>query len=393
MLVKEFIERYYVDRKSTHSVKWDGLSETYTKSDLLPLWVADMDFKVPEKVQEKLAERVNHGVFGYSLVEDEYYEAFINWQKKRHNIDLKQEWVRFTTGVVNSFNYLIQSFTQPEESVLILAPVYYPFFDAVKNNNRQLVVSNLVNTDGYYTVDLEDFEKKIVENQVKVFLHCSPHNPVGRVWSQEELLALFTICQKHQVKIISDEIHQDFIQPGRSFLSALSISEEFLEDLFVLSAPSKTFNLASLLHSHVIIPNENHRQTFDDYLDKGIGSSVSVMGMIATEAAYTYGEDWVDDLINVIEHNFETMKSILEKELPHVIITNKEATYLAWIDLSYYLEKEELVDMMENKVGIAIDYGEWFDTHSATCIRINLATKTENIEVAMNKLVKVLKNK
>ncbi|MEG2254968.1 MAG: aminotransferase, partial [Vagococcus sp.] len=186
---------------------------------------------------------------------------------------------------------------------------------------------------------------------------------------------------------------QDFIQPGRSFLSALSISEEFLEDLFVLSAPSKTFNLASLLHSHVIIPNENHRQTFDDYLDKGIGSSVSVMGMIATEAAYTYGEDWVDDLINVIEHNFETMKSILEKELPHVIITNKEATYLAWIDLSYYLEKEELVDMMENKVGIAIDYGEWFDTHSATCIRINLATKTENIEVAMNKLVKVLKNK
>ena len=393
MSVQDFINTYYVERKETNSIKWDGLGEKYTREDLLPLWVADMDFKVPEKIQEKMKERIEHGVFGYSFIEDSYYDAFINWQKKRHDITLEKEWVRFTTGVVNSFNYLIQSFTEENDSVIILAPVYYPFFDAVNHNGRELVTSKLINTEGFYTVDFKDFEEKIIKHQVKIFLHCSPQNPVGRVWSKKELITLFDICHKHGVKIISDEIHQDFIQPGKKFISALSLGDKYFDNLFVLTAPSKTFNLASLLHSHVVIPNEKRRAEFDAYLEKGIGSSTSLMGMIATEAAYLHGEEWLNELINVIEHNFETMKKMLHDGLPHAVVTNKEATYLSWIDLSYYLSKEEMITTMEDKVGIAIDYGEWFDDSSASFIRINLATKTEHVIKAVENLVAALTDK
>jgi cystathionine beta-lyase len=369
MTVQDFINTYYIERKGTSSVKWDGLENKFTRSDLLPLWVADMDFKVPEKVQEKLMERIEHGVFGYSFVEDSYYEALLSWQKRRHDITLEKEWVRFTTGVVNSFNYVIQSMTQKDDSVLILAPVYYPFFDAANNNERHLVVSTLINEDGRYEIDFADFEAKIINENVKVFLHCSPQNPVGRVWSEDELTKLFEICYQNGVKIISDEIHQDFIQPGKRFISALNLDKKYHEILVVLTASSKSFNLASLLHSHVVIPNVDLREKFDDYLNKGIGSTTSLMGMIATEAAYNHGE-----------------------ELPHAKVTNKEATYLAWIDLSHYI-KEDIVTIMEEEVGIAVDYGEWFDKNSQSFIRVNLATKTENIEKAMNHLSDILENK
>ncbi|MFW8053203.1 MalY/PatB family protein [Vagococcus fluvialis] len=393
MTVKSFVDTYYVERKGTASVKWDGLLNKFEKDDLLPLWVADMDFKVPEVIQEKLMERINHGVFGYSFVEDSYYEAFLTWQKERHDIYLEKEWVRFTTGVVNSFNYIIQSMTEEKDSVLILSPVYYPFFDAVNNNNRQLVESKLVNIEGHYGVDFDDFEAKIIDNHVKIFLHCSPQNPVGRVWTQEELTQLFEICNRHGVQVISDEIHQDFIQPGKKFISALSLDEKFHSNLFVLTAPSKTFNLASLLHSHVIIPNEEKRQLFDSYLDKGIGSTTSLMGMIATEAAYRGGEEWLNELIEVIEFNFVLMKSKFAELLPEAVVTNKEATYLSWIDLSAYIEPQEMQDMMENKAKIAIDYGEWFDQDSGSFIRINLATSPENIERAISQIASTINNK
>ncbi|MGL5686725.1 MAG: MalY/PatB family protein [Vagococcus fluvialis] len=392
MTVQDFINTYYIERKGTSSVKWDGLENKFTRSNLLPLWVADMDFKVPEKVQEKLMERIEHGVFGYSFVEDSYYEALLSWQKRRHDITLEKEWVRFTTGVVNSFNYVIQSMTQKDDSVLILAPVYYPFFDAVNNNERHLVVSTLMNEDGRYEIDFADFEAKIINENVKVFLHCSPQNPVGRVWSEDELTKLFEICYQNGVKIISDEIHQDFIQPGKRFISALNLDKKYHEILVVLTASSKSFNLASLLHSHVVIPNADLREKFDDYLNKGIGSTTSLMGMIATEAAYNHGEEWLDQLIEVIECNFECMKDILKKRLPHAKVTNKEATYLAWIDLSHYI-KEDIVTIMEEEVGIAVDYGEWFDKNSQSFIRVNLATKTENIEKAMNHLSDILEIK
>ncbi|MEG0731962.1 MAG: MalY/PatB family protein [Vagococcus sp.] len=393
MSIENFIRENYVERKRTDSVKWDGLKDKFGHEDLLPLWVADMDFKAPKEVQEALMKRIEHGVFGYSFAGESYYEAFINWQKKRHGIHVEKEWLRFTTGVVNSFNFLIQALTKEEESVIILAPVYYPFFDAVKNNRRRLVVSNLVESKGHYTIDFEDFEEKIRQNKVKVFLHCSPQNPVGRIWKKEELEKLFNICQKYQVKIISDEIHQDFIQPGKEFVSALSVGNEYLEDIAVLTSSSKSFNLASLLHSHVIIPSEAVRIIYDKHVQTVINNPDSLMGMIATEAAYTSGEQWLDDLIDVIELNFKVMKEKITEELPHVVIAEKEATYLAWVDLSYYIEKSEMVSVIQDKAKLAIDYGEWFDENSSGFIRINLATKTENIEKAVDQLVASIKLK
>lgn len=389
---KEFINEYYIERKNTASLKWDGLKETYTQENLLPLWVADMDFKVPKAVQEALSERISHGVFGYSIVTDSYYEAFINFQKKRHNISLEKEWIRFSTGVVNSFNYIIQGFTEEKDSVLILAPVYYPFFDAVTKNNRQLVVSQLTNTKGHYDIDFEDFERKIVEEKVKLFLHCSPQNPVGRIWRQDELERLFEICYLHEVKIISDEIHQDFIEAGKNFVSSLEIAEKYKDNLFVLTSASKSFNLASLLHSHVIIPNETHRKNYDKVIETKVHNPVSLMGAIATEAAYTHGEEWLNGLNQVVDSNFLVMKSLFEENLPDAVVTNKEATYLAWIDLSAYLKDKNFVDVLENKAQVAIDYGEWFDKDSKGFIRMNLATSEENIIKAVTAISKSINN-
>ncbi len=393
MSIETFIKQYYVERKGTSSLKWDGMADKFSSEDLLPLWVADMDFKVPEEIQQVLTKRIEHGVFGYSLVEPSYFNAFFSWQKKRHNILLEKEWVRFTTGVVNSFNFLIQSFTEKTDGVIILTPVYYPFFDAVNNNERQLITSSLVKKEEKYYIDYHDFEEKIIKNKVKLFLHCSPQNPVGKVWSKEELSKLFKICHKHGVKIISDEIHQDFIQPGKEFISALSVDELFLDDLFVLTSASKTFNLASLLHSHLLIPNKNYRKIYDEHAKKVINNPVSLFGVLATQAAYENGESWLNELIVVIEYNFEILKNELSKKLPEAIIFEKEATYLAWIDLSAYIESQEMSEVIEKQVKIAIDYGEWFDSDSSGFIRMNLATKPDNILEAVNRLVNILEVK
>lgn len=385
--VEAFIDRYYVDRKQTDSVKWDGLNETFGSTDLLPLWVADMDFKIPEKAREDMIQRIDHGVFGYSKPSAEYYKSFTNWQKKRHNINLNESWIRFSTGVVNSFNYMVQRFTNPGESVLVLAPVYYPFFDAVTQNNRQLVVSELVNESGHYSIDFDAFETAIVENDVSLFLHCSPQNPVGRIWTEEELKRLFDICVAHDVIVVSDEIHQDFVRDGHEFISALRLHERYYSRLVVLTSASKTFNLASLLHSHIIIPDKEMRDSYDLFAERTVNNPPSLMGMIATESCYKHGEEWLDGLQGVIEGNYQLLTQTLAKALPEVVVTDKQATYLAWIDLSAYISKENMKHVIQDKAGLAIDYGEWFRGESTQFIRVNLATSPEVIKKAIKKLI------
>lgn len=390
--VKTFCDTYYVDRKQTDSEKWDGLEEKFGQGNLLPLWVADMDFQIPEKAREALMERVEHGVFGYSKPSDTYFDAFINWQQKRHGIELKEEWVRFTTGVVNSFNFIIQAFSQEGDAVLVLPPVYYPFFSAVEKNNRVLIHSELRNDGGAFTMDFADIEQKIIAHNIKILLHCSPHNPVGRVWTRAELTTLFDICQKHGVLIISDEIHQDFIREGQEFVSALRLDEKYQEMLFVLTSASKSFNLAGLLHSHVIIPDEEKRRRFDAHLEKVANNAQSTMGMIATEACYRYGEEWFDSLQQVIEHNYQIIRREAARLLPKAVVSDKQGTYLAWLDLSSYVTEEKMTEMMQERAQIAIDYGSWFSSNFGQFIRINLATKPENIELAMARLADALTN-
>lgn len=387
-----FYDKYYVDRHQTDSLKWDGVTEHFGSEGLLPLWVADMDFKIPEEVQNKMIERINHGVFGYSVVPDSYYQAVKSWQKNQHNVEVKKEWLRFTTGVVNSLHYLIQCFTKEQEAVMICSPVYYPFYDVVKDNKRKLVVSDLVINQGRYEINYEEMEEKIKKENVKALIFCSPHNPVGRVWTLEELKKISDICQKYEVLLISDEIHQDFVAKGHTFISYLGVEGVDFDKLIVVNAASKSFNLASLLHSHIFIPSSDLRVRYDEFIKTRISNPTSLMGVIATQASYDFGEQWLDELNQTIDDNFDLMTQLFKKLLPEAIVYEKQGTYLSWVDLSCYVTQDKMKEIVQDKAKLAIDYGEWFGKHSGTFIRINLATHPKNIELAIKNLEKVIKN-
>lgn len=383
--VDAFCKKYSVDRSQTSSLKWDNVAERFGKADLVPLWVADMDFKVPEEVQVAMIERIQHGIFGYSVVPDSYYEAYFAWEKEKYMVTAKKEWVRFSPGVVQSFYNMVHAFTKPKEAVIVLTPVYYPFFSAVSDSDRKLVRCALKNDQGDYRIDFDTFEAAIIENQVKLFIHCSPHNPVGRVWTKAELERLFKICKKHNVMIVSDEIHRDILQKGTDFYSALRM-EDYYDQLIVLNAPSKTFNLACLLHSHIVIPDEKIRKQYDEYAKEYCKSEVSLMGIIATEACYRYGSEWLEGLSNVIDYNFHILQQTFAQKAPLIIMSEKQGSYLAWIDLNAYVEPKNLESFIQEKCGLAIDFGEWFGKQNKGFIRINLATKPENIEFAATQI-------
>lgn len=385
--IQKFCETYGVERKGTDAVKWDGIEEKFQRKDLLPLWVADMEFKIPKKAEETLIERVRHGAFGYTMASDSYYEQYFNWQKKRFDVTLEKDWVRFSTGVVNSFFWMVNTFTEKNDSVLVLSPVYYPFYDAIRENQRKIVTSELVNHEGRYEIDFEDVERKIVEEKVKLFIHCSPHNPVGRVWSKKELTKLFDICQAHDVLIISDEIHQDLVRKDVSFTSALAMDEKYFTHLIALNAPSKTFNLAGLLHSHIVIPDKNLRRRYDDYAKTVHKSALSTLGLVTAEACYRYGEEWLEGLLEVIEFNFNLLKNDLVGAFPNIRLTDKQGTYLAWLDLSSYVPPEDMKQFIEEECHLAIDYGSWFGENCENFIRINLGTLPKYIEEATDRLI------
>jgi len=389
-LVTKFCEENLVYRKNTNSLKWDALEARYGDANLLPLWVADMEFKAPKGVIDALVKRSEHGVFGYTEIPDSYYEAFFNWQKSRYGVSLEREWVSFSPGVVSSFYAMVQAYSQVGEGVIILSPVYYPFFHAVRDGKRQLVTSELVNEAGDYRINFADFEQKIIENDVKVFIHCSPHNPVGRVWDESELVQLFDICIKHNVVIVSDEIHQDLTRGENPFISALKLDQKYFEKLIVLNSPSKTFNVACLLHSHIIIPNEELRSTYEAYLKMVSPPEISVMGMIAAEAAYRTGSDWLEGLLAVIEANYQTVVQAFSEKAPKIIVSPKQGTYLLWIDLRGYLSPDEVKVFIQDKCGLAIDFGDWFGEESKGFIRINLGTDPQFIKEATAKMIQVL---
>ena len=262
MTIEEFCSKYTVSRENTNSEKWETIRDKrFNESGLTPMWVADMEFKTPDAILNALHERVSHGVFGYTVTWDSYFEAFFNWQKSRYNIILKEDWIFFSTGLVTALYWIVNAFTDKNDSVIILTPVYYPFTNAVKENDRKLITVDLKNDNGIFSIDFDMFEKKIIENKPKLFIFCNPHNPVGRVWTDEEIDKTFDICRRHNVYIVSDEIHQDINLGIKPFISALSIinKDKYTDRLIVLTSPSKTFNLACLLNSHIIIPNEDMR--------------------------------------------------------------------------------------------------------------------------------------
>ena len=381
----------YVDRTGTDCVKWDGLEGSFGADGLLPLWVADMDFKVDSHISDALGKYLNTGIYGYYIPPESYYDAFIEWEKSEHGFTVEREWIRYSPGVVAGFNYAVRVLTEPGDAVLVTMPVYYPFHHAVTDNGRRLICTEMVRREGRYYVDFEDFEKKITENDVKSFILCSPHNPVSRVWSPEELRQMLDICRRHGVAVISDEIHHDLLFAGAVHTPTMSLASED-DRMIMFTAASKTFNIAAFRNSFVVIRNPEIRKAWDEFTSAMHVNSGSPMGYIATEAAYRYGKEWLEEVKSVIYGNYLYIKEEFAKALPQVVMTPLEATYLAWADFGAYLSPEEIQPFMQDKCRLAFDYGSWFGgDESGSFIRINLATRRENIEEMVSRIIKNLK--
>lgn len=391
MTPQQFCRRYSVDRKGTSSLKWDALQERFGDADLAAMWVADMEFQAPPQVLDALVERVRHGVFGYTFTPDSYYEALGEWFCSRHGVRVQREWIRFAPGVVTSLYWLVNAFTRPQDAVAIFTPVYYPFRNAVKDTGRRLVTCDLINQDGVYTMDLERFEREIVEQKVTLLIQCSPHNPVGRVWREEELCALLELCRRHGVLVISDEIHQDIIPGERRQISALSAGEGgFRENLAVVSAPSKTFNLAGLLHSQIFIPDGALRKRYDAYAGTICPAGGDILGMTAAQAAYRHGGEWLEDLVEVIRNNRDIIAGALKRKVPGAVVSPLEGTYLLWVDLRACVPPNKVKELVQDRCRLAVDYGEWFGDAGRGFIRLNLATDIRYAQYAADQLVEHL---
>lgn len=380
----------YINRIGTNCEKWDLQAESFGENGLMGLWVADMDFRVPRCVQEALLNYVNFGVYGYASPKDGYFDAFIAWEKEQHGYEVQRDWIRYSPGVVPGLNWCVQTYTKPGDAVIVMTPVYYPFLHAVKNNGRRLVTSELINDHGRYSADFADFEQKIAENDVKLFILCSPHNPVGRVWTKEELQTMMEICRRHNVFVVSDEIHHDLIFGERPHIPTATVGA-YDDMLVTLTAPSKTFNLAGLKNSVVIIPDENVRAKFDKFAACVRISGGNTPGYVAAEAAWREGHDWLNAVKDVIRDNERYVRETLTAALPKLVISPLEGTYLLWIDFGAYLSEEELAPFFQGKCRLAFDYGSWFGGEGKTFIRMNLATSRENITEAVRRIVEAMK--
>ena len=378
------------DRRGTNAMKWNYLDRIGFKGEnLLGMWVADMDFASPECVRRALREAADFGVFGYDAAPKEYHEAFIAWEKERHGLEIDREWIRFSPGVVTGFYWLVKMLTEPGDSVLIQTPVYYPFMSAIEDQGRKLVRSELVNTNGIYTVDFEDFERKITEEAVRVFILCSPHNPIGRIWTRSELAKMLEICRRHSVKVISDEIHHDFELGGHKHTPTLAVGD-YGDMVAMLTAPSKTFNLAGLQNSFVILPDKDIRDRYDAALRDVHIMGGNSLGNVAAAAAYTGGVDWLESVLRTVEDNDTLFRARLAEGLPKAVISPLEGTYLLWVDLGAYVAAEDIKTVMEERCGLALDYGTQFGGNAPCHIRVNLATDGAVVEEAAARLIRNL---
>lgn len=380
-----------VDRKNTNSIKYDFGPERGMPADVLPLWVADMDFRTPQVVRDALVESAEHGIFGYSDTKEDYFNAIYNWYKNRFDWKVEESWLVKTPGVVYAIALAIRAFTQEGDAVIIQQPVYYPFSNTIINNKRKLVNSSLVYEDGKYHIDFDDFEKKIKENKVKMFILCSPHNPVGRVWTQEELIKLGDICLKHNVIVISDEIHADFVFDGNKHSVFTSLKPEYMGNTITCTAPSKTFNLAGLQASNIFIANPKLKEKFEQEMQSSGHSHINTMGLVACETAYEHGGQWVDDLNQYLEGNLDLIRSFLHDKLPQVKLVEPEGTYLIWLDFNALnLGERELEDLITNKAKLWLNSGAIFGKDGAGFQRINIACPRTTIEKMLIQLEKAI---
>ncbi|WP_346858931.1 PatB family C-S lyase [uncultured Draconibacterium sp.] len=377
-----------VPRKGTNCLKHDALETFFKSKDLLPLWVADMDFKTPDFIVEAIKKRAEHEIFGYTFRPDSYFEAIINWMKRRHNWEIKKEWISFSPGVVAGLTFAVESFSKPGDGVIVQPPVYFPFFDSVKGTKRKMIENPLKIENERYTFDLEDLKSKIDKN-TKLLLLCNPQNPGGMVWTREELVALTDICLENNIMIISDEIHSDLIFGDHKHIPLASISEEVAQNCMISMAPSKTFNVAGLTSSMVIIPNKTKLARYDRTIGVGHLGMGNIFGSIALEAAYTHGDEWLEQLLDYLWSNFQLVNDFMKARLPRVKVMNLEATYLVWMDFTDYgMKNDDLMKFLLENAGVALNDGGRFGTGGDGWLRINIGCQRSVLQEALNKLEK-----
>lgn len=380
-----------IDRVHSASQKWDELQNRFGVSDVIPMWVADMDFQSPLPVIQALTKQVEHGVYGYTIRPDSYFEAIIDWMQRRHHWSIDREWIAHTPGILPAIAVIINSFTQPGDKIIIQPPVYHPFSRIIKSLGRQAVNNPLKLENGRYTMDFADLEAKI-DSSVKILVLCNPHNPVGRVWSREELEMLGHICMKNKILVISDEIHCDLVYKGHTHEPFASISKEFADHSFTCIAPSKTFNIAGLQTSSIIIPNDRLRDVCNESINSLSIGSPNVFGMIATEIAYRSGEEWLEQVIDYLQGNLDFTVRYFHENIPQMKVIQPEGTYLVWLDCRELgLAIDELDTFMLTKARVAMNEGYSFGEGGAGFMRMNiacprsiLASSLRQIEDAVN---------
>ena len=383
-----------IDRYGTDSVKYDNAEERGKSADLIPLWVADMDFPAPQEVLDALTERVRHGIFGYTDPSAPYYDAVRSWFERHHGYAPSRSWIVLSPGVVYALATAVAAFTEPGDGVLIQPPVYYPFREVVEDGGRTLVRSPLVFDGEKYAIDFDDFEACIEDNDVKLCLLCNPHNPVGRVWTPDELRRLGEICLDHDVIVVSDEIHADFARPGHTHTVFASLSPRFEKRCVTCTAPSKTFNLAGLQASNVFIADPDMRARFKTAIKATGQSSVNVLGLTAAQAAYEHGDDWLRQVKDYLEGNLEFVKGFLADFVPELRVVEPESTYLIWIDCNDLgLTAGELYRMVEHDAKLWVDEGTMFGLEGSGFIRINIACPRAILEVAFEQLAKAVRTR
>ena len=376
-----------IDRRNTSCLKYDFAAERGYPTNIDPFWVADMDFRAPQPVIDEIVRRAQHGIFGYTNPKDDYRQTLLDWFRTYHSWTPSSQSLILTPGVVFALCMAVRAFTKPGEAVLIQQPVYYPFTESIRDNGRELVNSPLILKDGHYTIDFDDFERKIQDHQVRLFLLCSPHNPAGRVWTKAELLQMASICARHDVLIAADEIHHEFIRPGFHHTVLASLSPSIAERVITCTAPSKTFNLAGLQLSNIFIENTALRRKFRQEVTAAGYSQPNALGLFAAQAAYAHGREWLTELLAYLEGNYQFTRQFLQRKLPHVKLIEPEGTYLLWLDFSYYgLSDEALDETIIHKANLWLDSGHIFGPAGSGFQRLNIACPRSILEKGLRQL-------
>jgi len=371
------------DRRGTDSLKYDFAKERGKPDGLLSMWVADMDFPAPPEVLADISKVTEHGIFGYTEAKNDYYEAVLNWFKERFNYTASRREIVKTPGVVFALAMAVRAFTNPDDSIMFQTPVYYPFYEVVLDNKRKLVKNPLVYKDGKYSIDFGDFERKLAENNVKMFILCSPHNPVGRVWRHEELASVHEICGRYGVIVVSDEIHCDFTFGNHTH----TVFGHFDENAVICTAPSKTFNLAGLQAANIFIKNSELRRKFKDEITRSGYSQLNTIGLAACKSAYLNGGEWLAELKGYLAGNIETVREFLAEKLPSIALVPTEGTYLIWLDCKKLeLTQEELDRLVTHKAKLWLDGGTMFGDEGRGFLRVNIACPRETVRTMLSRL-------